>query len=92
MKRKPDIRDMELILERIRREKTKNDNPNPDLPKAAPASSFKPIEPADREPGEDENGINGEWSEAWSLADWVEGAKGDFRVRTTITGIRRVGE
>ena len=44
MKRKPDIRDMEAILERIRRDKAKTDNPNPDLPKAAPTTSFRPKE------------------------------------------------
>ena len=44
MKRKPDIRDMEAMLERIRRDKAKTDNPNPDLPKAAPTTSFRPKE------------------------------------------------
>ena len=44
MNRKPDIRDMEAILERIRRDKAKTDNPNPDLPKAAPTTSFRPKE------------------------------------------------
>lgn len=44
MKRKPDIRDMEAMLERIRRDKVKTDNLNPDLPKAAPTTSFRPKE------------------------------------------------
>ncbi len=44
MNRKPDIRDMEAMLERIRRDKVKTDNPNPDLPKAAPTTSFRPKE------------------------------------------------
>ena len=48
-----------------------------------PLSESKP----EREPGEDEAGIMGVWPpKAWSLADWVKGAKGDFHVRATLTG------
>jgi len=49
-----------------------------------------PITP-EREPGEDDAGIDGIWPpKAWSLADWVKGAKGDFHVRATLTGYQPI--
>ena len=44
MNKKPTIADMEAVLEKYRRDKAKTDNPNPDLPKAAPTTSFRPKE------------------------------------------------
>ena len=44
MNEKPTIADMEAVLEKYRRDKAKTDSPNADLPKAAPATSFRPKE------------------------------------------------
>ena len=65
--------------------------PQTETPPAEMVSEPMPTEPVpilpEREPGEDEAGISGTWPpKAWSLADWVRGAKGDFHVRATLTG------
>lgn len=45
----------------------------------------------EREPGEDEAGIDGEWPQkAWSLADWVKGARGDFHVFERLLGAKPI--
>lgn len=45
----------------------------------------------EREPGEDEAGISGVWPpKAWSLAEWVKGAKGDFHVFDGLLGTKPI--
>lgn len=61
-------------------------------------SERKPTEPIqiseskpEREPGEDEAGIMGVWPpKAWSLADWVKGARGDFQVFDGLLGTKPI--
>lgn len=55
-----------------------------------------PIEASEREPGEDEVGIDGVWpgtrkrSTKWSLSDWVRGARGDFHVFEGLFGVKPI--
>lgn len=61
-------------------------------------SERKPTEPIqiseskpERFPGEDEAGIMGVWPpKAWSLADWVKGARGDFHVFDGLLGTKPI--
>jgi len=52
---------------------------------ASPSSYSKTASKDGREPGEDEAGI-GEPLKAWSLAEWIAVAHGDFHVRCTLMG------
>jgi len=51
----------------------------------SPSSYSKTASKDGREPGEDEAGI-GEPLKAWSLAEWIAVAHGDFHVRCTLMG------
>lgn len=56
-----------------------------------PKVSERPEPSQEREPGEDDAGIAGKWPPpAWSLADWVRGAKGDFHVFDGPLGVKPI--
>lgn len=56
-----------------------------------PEVSERPEPSQEREPGEDDAGIAGKWPPpAWSLTDWVKGAKGDFHVFEGLFGVKPI--
>ena len=71
------------LIERLRPRETSEQTP----PEPSKFRFTESSQSGTREPGEDEAGIMGVWPpKAWSLADWVKGARGDFHVRATLTG------